>query len=105
MKQLLEQANAMLKEMRQLRAVSLSTTQVENAAVGHGCNPHSGKTGLLDSGASHAFRARTEEELSQAQRVTVQLATGSEVTLAQNRGGTLLSVPARGSCKRGILGP
>ena len=96
MKQLLEQANAMLKEMRQLRAVSLSTTQVENAAVGHGCNPHNGKTGLLDSGASHAFRAGTEEELSQAQRVTVQLATGSEVTLAQNRGGTLLSVPARG---------
>ena len=95
MKQLLEQANAMLKEMRQLRSISLSTTQVENAAVGHGCNPYNGRTGLLDSGASHAFRAGTEAEVNSAERVSVQLANGAEVTLAQNKGGTLLSVPPR----------
>ncbi|CAE7801443.1 unnamed protein product [Symbiodinium sp. CCMP2592] len=70
---------------------------VENATVAHKCHPQTGRTGLLDSGASHAFRTGTDEELRQADRVTVQLATGSEVTLAQNKGGTLLSVPAKGN--------
>ena len=60
-KQLLMEANAMLKEMRQLKMLALSSTQVENMAVGHGCHPSSGRTGLLDSGASHPFRTATEE--------------------------------------------
>ena len=45
---------------------------------------------LLDSGASHPFRMASEEEVSQADRVNVQLANGSEITLAQNAAGTLL---------------
>ncbi|CAE7879419.1 RE1 [Symbiodinium microadriaticum] len=47
---------------------------------------------LLDSGASHAYRApRTVEETKTAKRVRVQLADGRAVYLRQNPGGTLLS--------------
>ena len=47
---------------------------------------------LLDSGASHAFRPPvSEEELAEARRVGVALATGEERTIPQNRGGTLLA--------------
>ena len=90
-KQLLQEANAMLKEMRQLKMLSLSSTAVENMAVGHGANPQDGRTGLLDSGASHPFRVASQEEIDMAKRVRVQLADGGEVVLAQNRGGTLLA--------------
>ena len=89
-RQLLTEANAMLKEMRQLKGMSLSSTRVENEAVAHGCNPTTGRSGLLDSGASHPFRMASEEEVSMADRVNVQLANGSEITLAQNAAGTLL---------------
>ena len=89
-RQLLTEANAMLKEMRQLKVMSLSSTRVENEAVAHGCNPTTGRSGLLDSGASHPFRMASEEEVSKADRVNVQLANGSEITLAQNAAGTLL---------------
>ena len=94
-KQLLMEANAMLKEMRQLKMLALSSTQVENMAVGHGCHPGSGRTGLLDSGASHPFRTATEEEIERATRVKVQLADGAEVVLAQNKAGTLLARPSK----------
>ena len=53
--QLLQEANAMLKEMRQLKMLALSTTQVENMAMGYGYSPSDGRTGLLDPGASHPF--------------------------------------------------
>ena len=86
-KQLLQEANAMLKEMRQLKMLALSSTQVENMAVGHGCHPGNGRTGLLDSGASHPFRVASEEEIERATRVKVQLADGAEVVLAQNKAG------------------
>ncbi|CAE7739423.1 GIP [Symbiodinium necroappetens] len=47
---------------------------------------------LLDSGASHAYRAPlSEEELEAARRVGVALATGEERAIPQNSGGTLLS--------------
>ena len=75
--------------------MSLSTTQVENTTVDYGCNPQNGRTGLLGSGASHVSRAGTDDEVNNAERLTVQLANGSEVTLAQNKGGTLLSAPPR----------
>ena len=95
-KQLLKETNAMLKEMRQLKMLALSPAQVENMAVGHGCHPGNGRTGLLDSGASHPFRAATdEEEIERATRVKVQLADGAEVVLAQNKAGTLLARPSR----------
>ena len=41
---LVKEANAMLKEMRQLKMLALSSTQVENMAVGHGCGPCDGRT-------------------------------------------------------------
>eukprot|EP00439_Symbiodinium_sp_Y106_P050041 s545_g6.t1 len=91
LKVLLQEASAMLKEIRQLRMLALSTTQVENRAVGSGCDPRSGRTGLLDSGASHPFREATDTELEESARVRVQLADGKEVVLAQNSGGTLLT--------------
>ena len=47
---------------------------------------------LLDSGASHPFRPpRSEEELQQARRVNVSLATGDGALLPQTSEGTLLS--------------
>ena len=103
-KQLLQEANAMLKEMRQLKTLALSATQVENMAVGHGCSPSDGRTGLLDSGASHPFRVATEEEIERATRVRVQLADGGEVVLAQNKGGTLLAAsPKEGDAATPIV--
>ena len=94
LKNLLQEANAMLKEMRQLKALSLSSTRVDNMASFHHCNPHDGRSGLLDSGASHAFRVAEPEEVDAAPKVKVQLANGAEVTLAQNLGGTLLATSA-----------
>ncbi|CAE7200213.1 RE1 [Symbiodinium microadriaticum] len=78
MKQLLEEANAMMKEMRKLKMLALSSTEVENNAVARRCGPMSGRTGLLDSGASHPFRSASTDELQEATRVKVQLANGSE---------------------------
>ena len=47
---------------------------------------------LLDSGASHPFRApRSPEELQQARRVNVSLATGEGALLPQTSEGTLLA--------------
>ncbi|CAE7413089.1 GIP [Symbiodinium sp. CCMP2592] len=47
---------------------------------------------LLDSGASHPYRPpRSQEELSQARRVNVSLATGDGALLPQTSEGTLLA--------------
>ena len=78
LKSLLQEASAMLKEIRQLKMMALSSTQVENQAVGHKCNPRDGRTGLLDSGASHPFRQATEDEICEADLVRVQLADGMQ---------------------------
>ena len=46
---------------------------------------------LLDSGASHPYRgAQSDQELQQARRVAVSLATGEERSILQTREGTLL---------------
>ncbi|CAE7864348.1 unnamed protein product, partial [Symbiodinium sp. KB8] len=46
---------------------------------------------LLDSGASHPYRgAQSDQELQQAKRVAVSLATGEERSILQTREGTLL---------------
>ena len=94
LKNLLQEANAMLKEMRQLKMLSLRSTEVENMASFHHCNHQDGRSGLLDSGASHAFRVARDEEVEAAAKVKVQLANGAEVTLAQHRRGTLLATSA-----------
>ena len=91
LKSLLQEASAMLKEIRQLKTLSLTTTQVQNQAVGVGCDPATGRTGLLDSGASHPFREASQEELLDADHVRVQLAGGREVVLSQGRHGSLLA--------------
>ena len=91
LKSLLQEASAMLKEIRQLKVMAFSSTQVENQAVGHKCNPRDGRTGLLDSGASHPFREATEDELCEADLVRAQLPDGKEVVLCQGPSGTLLT--------------
>ncbi|CAE7828798.1 RE1 [Symbiodinium sp. CCMP2592] len=103
LKVLLQEASAMLKEIRQLKMLAYSTTDVENRAVGSGCDPRTGRTGLLDSGASHPFREATETELDDAARVRVQLADGKEVVLAQNSSGTLLTRKSGGDSSGPIV--
>ena len=92
MRSLISEVNATLKEMRQLKAASLSVKDVNKMVKAVGCDPITGRSGLLDSGASHPFRTASEGEVSKANRVRVQLANGSEVVLAQNQAGTLLAV-------------
>ena len=54
---------------------------------------------LLDSGASHPYHgAQSDQELQQAKRVAVSLATGEERSILQTREGTLL-------CEDGIEPP
>ncbi|OLP92302.1 High choriolytic enzyme 2 [Symbiodinium microadriaticum] len=77
------EADAMLNEMRQLCSISLSTFQLENASVAHGCDPRTGRTGSLASGASHPLRPVSREEVA-----CVQLASG--IMLSQNEAGALL---------------
>ena len=79
----------MLKEMRQLNMLTVRDVEVKAKSLG--MEPTTGRSGLLDSGASHAYRLGTPEELQAADKVRVQLATGEHVTLAQNRAGTLLA--------------
>ena len=103
LKDLLKEASAMLKEIRQLKMLSLS--QVEKCARELGCDPIEGRTGLLDSGASHPYREATNEELDAAHRVQVQLADGREVCLAQNASGTLLVQASRSGASSGPIVP
>ncbi|CAE7892782.1 RE1, partial [Symbiodinium necroappetens] len=102
-KSLLQEASAMLKEIRQLKTMSLTITQVQNRAVGVGCSPSTGRTGLLESGASHPFREATEDELQDATQVTVQLAGGREAVLAQGKSGTLLTRKTKDDCSSPIV--
>ena len=69
----------------------ITVKDVEATAKSLGMEPGTGRSGLLDSGASHAYRQGSEEEITAADRVKVQLANGECVTLAQNRAGTLLA--------------
>ena len=69
----------------------LTVCDATASAKAMGMDPDSGRTGLLDSGASHPYRPGTEEELRASSNVRVQLANGEEVTLAQNQAGTLLA--------------
>ena len=103
LKELLKEASAMLKEIRQLKMLSLS--QVEQRAKELGCDPLEGRTGLLDSGASHPYREATDEELDAAHRVQVQLADGREVCLAQNASGTLLVQASKSGASSGPIVP
>ena len=63
-------------------------------ATCHHCNHQDGRSGLLDSGASHAFRVAETDEVEAAAKVKVHLANGTEITLVQNHGGILLATSA-----------
>ncbi|OLP75490.1 Copia protein [Symbiodinium microadriaticum] len=88
-REMLKEANTVLKELRQLKM--LTVKEITAVATESGCNPDDGRTGLLDSGASHAFRMAEESEIDGASAVQVQLANGQQITLAQNEAGTLLA--------------
>ena len=61
---LIKEAKATLKEMRQLKAASLSMTDVDGMVKLLGCEPTTQRSGLLDSGASHPFRTASEGEVT-----------------------------------------
>ena len=89
LRDLLQEANTMLKEMRHLKLLTVKDVMAQARSLG--CQDEEGRTGLLDSGASHPYREGTVEEVRESTSVKVQLANGEEVTLAQNRAGTLLA--------------
>ncbi|CAE7275903.1 GIP, partial [Symbiodinium microadriaticum] len=73
------------------RALSWYEQRLSSSTVGS-LGAASTDEALLDSGASHPFRpASTDEELRDARRVVVSLATGEERAILQTKEGTLLS--------------
>ena len=58
--------------------------------VGSGNDPIEGETGLVDSGATHALREGTQEEMRAAKHVPVTLAGDEKSTLCQSQLGTIL---------------
>ena len=58
--------------------------------VGGGNDPIEGETGLVDSGATHALREGTQEEMRAAKHVPVTLAGDEKSTLCQSQLGTIL---------------
>ncbi|CAE7452429.1 GIP, partial [Symbiodinium necroappetens] len=90
-----ELAEQFLAKIKRLAPVQAQTDDavmdLELLLRSQGFEQHQGMA-LLDSGASHAYRApRTVEETRTAKRVRVQLADGRAVYPRQNPGGTLLS--------------
>ena len=72
----------MLRQMTQMNLKTLTLATVEREAD---C-----RTGLLDSGASHAYRIGSEEEFQAATKVQAQLADGKEVELPDFNGDSLI---------------
>ena len=66
----------------------LASRKVE--PVGGGNDPIEGETGLVDSGATHALREGTQEEMRAAKHVPVTLAGDEKSTLCQSQLGTIL---------------
>ena len=91
-RELAEQFLAKIKRLAPMQApTDEAVMDLELLLRSQGFEQHQGMA-LLDSGASHAYRApRTVEETRTAKRVRVQLADGRAVYLRQNPGGTLLS--------------
>ena len=91
-RELAEQFLAKIKRLAPIQArTDEATMDLELLLRSQGFEQHQGMA-LLDSGASHAYRApRTVDETKTAKRVRAQLADGRAVYLRQNPGGTLLS--------------
>ena len=91
-RELAEQFLAKIKRLAPLQAMTDNAVMdLELLLRSQGLGESHGMA-LLDSGASHPYRApRTEEEARNSRRVKVQLADGKYVYLKQNDGGTLLA--------------
>ena len=88
-----------IDEIRRLRALRLDQGVSMDSVLMQRVQAHEqmdqARFALLDSGASHAFRAaQSKEEYEGSKRVVVSLATGEGTTMAQNPGGTLLGSPS-----------
>ena len=90
---LLQEANAMLNKLTRLQAIQVATdtslqelsTQMRSLGL-----QDEERMALLDSGASHPFRERDDQETMRETPVRVDLAGGQSVVLQQNQAGTLL---------------
>ncbi|CAE7845141.1 GIP, partial [Symbiodinium necroappetens] len=90
---LLQEANAMLNKLTRLQAIQVATdtslqelsTQMRSLGI-----QDEERMALLDSGASHPFRERDDQETMRETPVRVDLAGGQSVVLQQNQAGTLL---------------
>ena len=109
MKELLEEANRMLKSLTaSSEAASSTSTTSQKDEVAERLQRrtesmrmkvlrlsrmgHSVESGLIDSGATHALRPLKEgEKLEGMREVTVTLATGGQTTLRMNREGTMIT--------------
>ena len=91
LKSLLQEANAMLKKLGHLSALRMPKLMREVRKYEEKIDE--GQLALLDSGATHAFRQGSPQELDQATVVHVQLADGQIVALKQNPAGTLMPIP------------
>ncbi|CAE7478551.1 RE1, partial [Symbiodinium necroappetens] len=91
-RELAEQFLAKIKRLAPLQAVTdNAVVDLELLLRSQGLGESHGMA-LLDSGASHAYRApKTLEEAKEAKQVKVQLADGRHVFLRQTKGGTLLA--------------
>ncbi|CAE7211932.1 GIP, partial [Symbiodinium necroappetens] len=91
-RELAEQFLAKIKRLAPLQAVTdNAVVDLELLLSSQGLGESHGMA-LLDSGASHAYRApKTLEETKEAKQVKVQLADGRHVFLRQTKGGTLLA--------------
>lgn len=108
MKGLLEEANRMLKTLHQgkeearkepaeregrLERLQKQLDELKSLRVFRVAKvEHGGAEGLIDSGATHPLRGKTEKETLQGtQEVKVTLACGREATLRMNDAGTMIS--------------
>ena len=93
-KELIQEANAMLSKLTKLQALEVKTNQsigeLSAAIKAAGLDQEEGFA-LLDSGASHAFKTANRGDMEQAIPVRVELAGGQYVTLKQNKAETLLA--------------
>ena len=107
MEQLIEDAQKLMKAfMEQKSQPMVQTTRVEDGAFREGCSSPAlrefmrqneeliriSRMGLLDSGATHPLRARTEKDQAGAMdNVSVTLAGENRVQMAQNKAGTIIA--------------
>ena len=109
MKELLEEANRMLKSLTassEATSTTTATTQKDEVAeklqrrtesmrmkvLRLSRMGHSVESGLIDSGATHPLRPRKEgEKLERMREVVVTLATGGQTKLRMNQEGTMIT--------------